>query len=85
MTNKKVRGVIQSDKPTNETVTSIDDLGKAIKYKRTKQNLSIHKAAALLNISDKTLQSIESGKDSKFSTVLKVSKMLGLKLKIEGL
>ncbi|MEA3523112.1 MAG: helix-turn-helix transcriptional regulator [Campylobacterota bacterium] len=85
MHNRKTRGVVVSDKPEDLKITSLEDLAMAIKYKRTSSGLSIHKTSSLCGISDKTLQSIENGDDSKFSSVLKISKMLGIKFNISGI
>jgi predicted transcriptional regulator len=82
---KTTRGVVISDKPLDNQITTLEELGKSIKYKRTSSGLSITKTALLCGISDKTLQSVERGDDCKFSTALKLTKMFGLKLNIIGL
>lgn len=81
----KRRGVIATLKPVNDSINTLKELGEAIKYKRTSLGLSIKRTSLLCGISDKTLQSIEKGQESKFSTVLNLTKMLGLNFKIEGL
>ncbi len=81
----KRRGVIATLKPGNDSINTLKELGEAIKYKRTSLGLSIKRTSLLCSISDKTLQSIEKGQESKFSTVLNLTKMLGLNFKIEWL
>jgi transcriptional regulator with XRE-family HTH domain len=82
---RKTRSVIKTDKPLNDSITTLEDLGVAIRYKRTSLGLSIKKTSSLCGISDKTLQAIEKGNESKFSTILNLTNMLGLKFKISGL
>ncbi|MDD2791342.1 MAG: helix-turn-helix transcriptional regulator [Sulfurimonas sp.] len=82
---KQGKQVVISKKPSLSSSVDLMTLGEAIKYKRTSLGLSIKKTSELCQISDKTLQSIENGKDSKTSSVLHLANMLGLKIKIEGL
>jgi len=73
-----------SKKPSNNTISSISDLAEHIKYKRTSEGLSLEEAASLCNISAITLSKLEKGFEGvRFSTVLTVSKMFGLKLEIK--
>lgn len=81
----KRRGVVVTHKPVKNSINTLKELGEAIKYKRTSLGLSMKKTSLLCGISDKTLQSIEKGHESKFSTVLNLTNMLGLNFKIEGL
>jgi predicted transcriptional regulator len=79
-TGKKV---VISKKPDSSEITCLSDLGEQIKYKRTGLGLSIEKTSSLCGISDKTLRNIESGGDTKVSSVLNIISMLGMTLKLE--
>ena len=76
--------VIPSSEPKEEKVHTLVDIGAMIKYKRTMLGLSIKKTASMCNMSDKTLQSIEKGSESKTSNVLRLIMMLGLNMEIKG-
>jgi len=76
--------VVASKKPTSKKVTSLDILGENIKYKRTSLGMSIEKTASLCGIGSTTLIRMESGGETKMSTILNVLAMLGMKLEITG-
>ncbi len=70
--------------PTQTKISSSRDLGLWIKHLRTKAMLNRQEAADFCNISYNTFKNIEDGKVSvSIEKYLKVSKMLGLTLKVE--
>lgn len=70
--------------PTSNIISDIKDIGKHIKFKRTKEGLSLDETAKLCNINTRTLSRLEKGSEGvRLSTALLVSKMFGLKLILE--
>ena len=68
-----------SEKPTNNKITDVIDIGQTIKYKRTLLGLTRQEAADFCNISYITLQNIENGSEkSGVGNVLKVMMRLGI-------
>ena len=58
-------------------------LGRFIRARRTQSGMGIHDAAALCNVAVDTLTKIETAKgDVMLSSILKVCRMLGIKLKV---
>jgi len=78
---RKGKQVLPTEKPS-ELIQDTESLGKMIKYKRTQAMLTLERAALLCGVSEKTLRALESGKDVKTSTLIKVYKSLGLKMKL---
>lgn len=78
------KNVKLSNEPDNNIITDVKDLGKHIKYQRTKEGLTLDEAAKLCNINTLTLRRLEQGSEGiRLSTALLVSKMFGLKLILE--
>lgn len=75
--------VVLSEKPANDVISTLEDLGKVVKFKRTSLGFTIMDTAQLSNISTKTLHNIEDGKGANLSSVLKLISMLGLKMSIK--
>lgn len=75
--------VVTSEKPHDEFIKTLSNLGDMIRYKRTKSKLSLKRTASLCGISDKTLRSIEKGENANTASLLVVINMLGLKLRLE--
>lgn len=76
-----------SEKPTSQTIDSMQELGKYIKYQRTKLGLTRENTANMCGINHQTLANIENGNDlCSAGNVFYVAKMLGIKLtaKIEN-
>ncbi|PLX70375.1 MAG: XRE family transcriptional regulator [Denitrovibrio sp.] len=77
--------IIKEEIPEAQQLVDAEVLGKFIRAARTNSNLTIHDAAAICNVSVSTMTNLENAKaDVKFSTVLKVCKMLGITLRIEA-
>ncbi len=75
--------IVVPEKPNIEDVLSSALLGDAIRYVRTSINLSIEDAANISNISKQSFNDLELGKPGcRLSTVLSVTKGLGIKLHI---
>lgn len=78
------KNVKLSAKPNDNVISDVKDLGKHIKFHRTKEGLTLDEAAKLCNINTLTLMRLEKGADGvRLSTALLVSKMFGLKLVVE--
>lgn len=78
------KNVKLSNKPDSNIISSVKDLGKHIKFQRTKEKLTLDETAKLCNISTVTLMRLEKGSQGvRLSTALLVSKMFGLKLVLE--
>jgi transcriptional regulator with XRE-family HTH domain len=79
------RTITKEDIPESQTLTNAEVLGKFVRAARTNNNLTIHDAAALCNVSVDAMTNIEKAKgDIKLSTILKICKMLGITLRIEA-
>ncbi len=60
------------------------DLGKFVRARRTQAGMGIHETAAFCGVAVDTLTKIEKARgDVNLSSVLKVCRMLGIKLKVE--
>ena len=60
------------------------DLGKFVRARRTQAGMGIHEAAAFCGVAVDTMTKIEKALgDVQLSSVLKVCRMLGIKLKVE--
>ena len=73
--------------PTPVQVGPIDaeTLGKFVRARRTQSGMGMHEAAAFCGVAVDTLTRIETAKrDVKFSSVLTVCRMLGIKLTVES-
>ncbi len=69
--------------PTQDGPLDAVTLGTFIRARRTQSGLGIHDAAALCGVAVDTLTKIETAKgDVKLSSILKVCRMLGIKLKV---
>ncbi len=81
---KKGKKVVKAAPLDFSLIENEESFGKVIKYKRTHLGLSIARTSSLCGISDKTLQKLENGDVGvRLSTALKVSNLLGIKLKFE--
>jgi len=77
--------IVKTEIPVSQQLSDAEVLAKFIRAARTNSNLTIHDAAAICNVSVSTMTNLENAKaDVKFSTVLKVCKMLGITLRIEA-
>lgn len=77
--------IVKKEIPEAQQLVNAEILAQFIKAARTNSNLTIHDAAAICNVSVSTMTNLENAKaDVKFSTVLKVCKMLGITLRIEA-
>ncbi len=77
--------IVKEEIPENQQLSDAEVLAKFIRAVRTNSNLTIHDAAAICNVSVSTMTNLENAKaDVKFSTVLKVCKLLGITLRIEA-
>ena len=75
--------VVASQKPESNEIKDLKSLGLMIKYKRTSLKLSLTRTASLCGISDKTLRSVEGGKNVNTLTLLNIVNMLGLKMRFD--
>lgn len=77
--------IVKTEIPVSQQLSDAEVLAKFIRAARTNSNLTIHDAVAICNVSVSTMTNLENAKaDVKFSTVLKVCKMLGITLRIEA-
>jgi len=77
--------IVKMEIPEAQQMNDAETLAKFIKAARTNNNLTVHDAAAICNVSVSTMTNLENAKaDIKLSTVLKVCKMLGITLRIEA-
>ena len=77
--------IVKERIPEAQQLANADVLAKFIRAARTNSDLTVHDAAAICNVSVSTMTNLENAKaDVKFSTVLKVCKMLGITLRIEA-
>ncbi|MCK9162208.1 MAG: helix-turn-helix transcriptional regulator [Arcobacter butzleri] len=73
-----------SEKPTSQTIASMQELGKHIKYQRTKLGLTRENTASICGINHQTLANIENGNDlCSAGNLFYVAKMLGIKLNVK--
>lgn len=77
--------IVKMEIPVSQQLSDAEVLAKFIRATRTNSNLTIHDTAAICNVSVSTMTNLENAKaDVKFSTVLKVCRMLGITLRIEA-
>jgi len=77
--------IVKEDVPEAQQLVDAEILAQFIRAARTNSDLTIHDAAAICNVSVSTMTNLENAKaDVKFSTVLKVCRMLGITLRIEA-
>jgi len=77
--------IVKEAIPEPQELNNPETLGRFIRAARTNSDLTIHDAAALCGVSVSTMTNLENAQaDVKLSSVLKVCKMLGIKLRIEA-
>jgi transcriptional regulator with XRE-family HTH domain len=70
--------------PVQNGPLNAEILGKFIRARRTQSGMGMHEAAAFCGVAVDTLTRIETAKgDVKFSSILTVSRMLGINLIVE--
>lgn len=70
--------------PIQKGTLDAQDLGKFVRARRTQAGMGIHEAAAFCGVAVDTMTKIEKALgDVQLSSVLKVCRMLGIKLKVE--
>ncbi len=75
--------IVVPDRPSTDKALDIVLLGNVSRFVRTSLNLTIEDAAALCGVSKQSLNDIELAKSGcRLSTVMKVTKGLGIKLHI---
>lgn len=76
---KKVKAL---EEPSFDEEITIESIGKFIKARRTQQGLNTIDAAMLCGVSSKTLNDLENAKEVKISTLLNITKALGIKIQV---
>ena len=76
---KKVKAL---EEPLFDEEITIESIGKFIKARRTQQGLNTIDTAMLCGVASKTLNDIENAKEAKISTLLNITKALGIKIQV---
>lgn len=75
---KKVK---QTEKPNFKSISSSEDFGKVVQYRRTSLGLTRQMAANLCNINERTMDKIEKGNVAVgLDNALKVANALGIEI-----
>ncbi|WP_428024064.1 helix-turn-helix domain-containing protein [Arcobacter sp.] len=78
------KNVKVSIEPNTNVILEVKDFGKHLKFRRTKEGLTLAEASELCNINMRTLIRLEKGFEGvRLSTAIHVAKMFGLKVILE--
>lgn len=76
-----MKRVKQTEKPDFENISSSEDFGKIVQYRRTSLGLTKQMAANLCNINERTMDKIEKGNVAVgLNNALKVANALGIEI-----